>query len=287
MGSSVSCHPHGHTCWFSRFCVSLRLHRSSHRLSWVNFRWLDGGSLQWKTICPPTRREKEEAKDKVSSSAYQLQASEKWCVCWTDRLADRRIDYRPAIWIDEWVNQWPYQWIDLWINIRGNDRNDRCLCECDPSRKRQNYPTCRDYRLVIEKPLAEPHQRETSEKWIAPRTDLGLIDGLSLTLVDGTGGLQIGLIFGLVGLLAAWFGLGLGYWLLLGLFQGVSSDMLQEHHRSLPNQGIRQSVRNGILFGLISGLVSAFTYILITTLGSDLSSLLYPGLIFTSWEVAP
>ena len=40
------------------------------------------------------------------------------------------------------------------------------------------------------------------------------------------------------------------YWLLIGLFQGVSSDLFQEHQRTTPNQGIRRSLRNGLLLGI-------------------------------------
>ena len=45
---------------------------------------------------------------------------------------------------------------------------------------------------------------------------------------------------------------GLSVWLLLGLFQGVSSETIEDRHRVVPNQGIRRSARNSLVLGLIS-----------------------------------
>lgn len=41
-------------------------------------------------------------------------------------------------------------------------------------------------------------------------------------------------------------------WILLGLFQGVESSLIEDHVRRFPNQGIRRSLRNSIYLALIS-----------------------------------
>ena len=66
--------------------------------------------------------------------------------------------------------------------------------------------------------------------------------------------LHIGLIYGLS------YGISVGgeYWLLVGLFQGVSSHSLLEEQRTIPNQGIYYSIRNGLQLGLLSVVVSTF-----------------------------
>ncbi|HEX3641956.1 MAG TPA: hypothetical protein VHV10_11755, partial [Ktedonobacteraceae bacterium] len=69
---------------------------------------------------------------------------------------------------------------------------------------------------------------------------IGLIIGLST-------GLRAGLIGGL--------SLGLSYWLLLGLFQGISSETVEHHQRIVPNQGIRRSLSNGLILGLVSAAI--------------------------------
>ncbi len=91
-------------------------------------------------------------------------------------------------------------------------------------------------------------------------------------------GLGIGLVVGLVNLLiygqiaeplsALLYGLTyilLGLFfstLLIGLFSGLSSQLLDDHNRVKPNEGLRRSARNsrlvglsvGVLFGLVSGI---------------------------------
>src|SRR5207244_10651017 len=81
------------------------------------------------------------------------------------------------------------------------------------------------------------------------------------------------LIFGL----SAGLIVGLGYWLLLGLFNGLSSNILDEHRRLVPNQGMRRSARNGVLIGIISVFLSWLFCILIYGLYSGLSALLSNG----------
>jgi hypothetical protein len=74
-----------------------------------------------------------------------------------------------------------------------------------------------------------------------------------------TFGLSIGFGFGL--------SVGLGCWLLLGLFQGVSSETIEDQQRMVPNQGIRRSALNSLVFGLVSGLVGVLSYMLGHELG--------------------
>jgi len=111
----------------------------------------------------------------------------------------------------------------------------------------------------------------------------GLSSALGFAL---SGGLSVGLIYGLI--------VGLSFWLLLGLFQGVSSETIGDQHRVVPNQGIRRSARNSIILGLIStaiaglsaGLAYGLSYGLLGGLASglitwlSLSAELSSGLIF-------
>jgi hypothetical protein len=80
-------------------------------------------------------------------------------------------------------------------------------------------------------------------------------------------GLGNGLLFGLV------------FWALLGLFQGVSSETIRDHHRVVPNQGIRRSACNSLVLGLISTGIAWLSYGLIVWLGNGLSRGLLLGLI--------
>jgi len=55
----------------------------------------------------------------------------------------------------------------------------------------------------------------------------------------------------------------LGYWVVVGLFQGIASEQVEEQWRQVPGQGIRDSLRNCALMGGIScglfWLISAFS----------------------------
>jgi hypothetical protein len=55
--------------------------------------------------------------------------------------------------------------------------------------------------------------------------------------------------------LTSGLGAGLSYWVLIGLFNGLSSNRLDEHDYVVPNQGIRRSLRNGFYIGIISGFI--------------------------------
>ena len=47
--------------------------------------------------------------------------------------------------------------------------------------------------------------------------------------------------------------LGLLYWLLLGLYQSIVQERIEDQDRRVPNEGICQSLRNSLLLSLISG----------------------------------
>ena len=87
----------------------------------------------------------------------------------------------------------------------------------------------------------------------------GLLCGLSAGVRAGPGGiLNEALIYAVGDGLAV----GLSYWLFVALLQGVSGALLEEHHRIVPNQGIRLSARNGLFMGIIGACVSgAFAFL--------------------------
>ena len=81
-------------------------------------------------------------------------------------------------------------------------------------------------------------------------------------------------LLALSGLISVGVGCGLTYWLLLALFQGVSSHTLHEHSRIVPNQGIWNSLRNSVILVSLSMLVSGFAYVLSVLLRWELEMLL-------------
>jgi hypothetical protein len=100
----------------------------------------------------------------------------------------------------------------------------------------------------------------------------GLLGSSSMRLIGGVfsgligllvGGLFIGFLGGLLAGLIGGLGVGvfsiLLSWLCMSLLEGLSSKMLREQERIVPNEGIHRSVLNsvviGLCFGLFSGLV--------------------------------
>ncbi len=78
--------------------------------------------------------------------------------------------------------------------------------------------------------------------------------------------------------------IALSYWFLLGLLQGVSSDTLDEKHRLIPNQGIRDSASNSLRIGVIGTLVTCLAYLLSNFLLGFLSEI--PSHFFASTQPA-
>jgi serine/threonine protein kinase len=74
--------------------------------------------------------------------------------------------------------------------------------------------------------------------------------------------------------LIAGLSIGFSYWLILGLFQGVSSTTIEDRHRSRPNQGIHQSGRNGLTLGLVGGAVCGLICCLALFLNIELNTIL-------------
>lgn len=84
----------------------------------------------------------------------------------------------------------------------------------------------------------------------------GLGDGLS----DGLkAGLTSGLIYGVC--------IGLTYWFLLGLYQGINQKHLESQDRRRFNQGLHRTFRNGVLLSLLGAMVITGTSILTVALG--------------------
>jgi serine/threonine protein kinase/DNA polymerase III delta prime subunit len=145
--------------------------------------------------------------------------------------------------------------------------------------------------------LAKRHMYTTLRVMTLIGLLVGLISGLNVGLGYAGSGvlswtlLQSGLHDGLRDGLRAGLGIGLSFWFLLGLFQGVSSETIEDHHRVVPNQGIRRSARNSLVFGLIStaivwsicglsvGLISGPSVGLISGLSVGLSAGLLAGLL--------
>jgi serine/threonine protein kinase len=61
----------------------------------------------------------------------------------------------------------------------------------------------------------------------------------------------------------------IGGLLVSGLLSGLSNERLDDHHRIVPNQGIRYSARNGRRFGCLTGLACGLIYALIIKLIDD------------------
>ncbi|HLZ63080.1 MAG TPA: protein kinase [Ktedonosporobacter sp.] len=91
--------------------------------------------------------------------------------------------------------------------------------------------------------------------WLDNALSFGLGNALSFGLINGLGG-------------------GLGYWGLLGLYQGMKQEHLEDQDRQQFNQGIRRSLRNGLLISLIGTIIISA----IGILGGGLANVLRDGL---------
>jgi hypothetical protein len=71
---------------------------------------------------------------------------------------------------------------------------------------------------------------------------------------------------------------GLGIVVTLAGLRGVSYEVLDTHHRTRPNEGIRNSLRNGVVFGLVYGLlVGVLSGVLLTVVRLVALTHLPPG----------
>jgi serine/threonine protein kinase len=120
---------------------------------------------------------------------------------------------------------------------------------------------------------------------------LGLVNrGLSAILDPSNIGFILSTTwnFGIVGHgLPLGLSVGLGYWFLLGLPQGVSSDVLDDNDRHIPNQGIRNSALNGVRISIITALTIGF----VLSLSNFISNFIFPFFLFfpqfvngSSWQ---
>jgi hypothetical protein len=55
-------------------------------------------------------------------------------------------------------------------------------------------------------------------------------------------------------------GFGLSYWLLIGLLQGVSREIIGDQQRIAPNQGIHRSAFNGLVLGCIGAMITELSF---------------------------
>lgn len=96
---------------------------------------------------------------------------------------------------------------------------------------------------------------------------IGVAYGISNGLdKDVTHALSNGPVSGL----AYGLSIALSYWLLVALFQGLSSNRLDDRQRILPDEGIRRSLRNVLYVSIISAIIGILIY--------ALSNILYFGL---------
>lgn len=92
--------------------------------------------------------------------------------------------------------------------------------------------------------------------------------------------LGVGLSYGLNYGLAYGFIAGLSYWLLVGLFQGASSETVEHRLRVAPNQRIRHSLRKGLILGVVSSIIVGLIAFLSIGLLIELSYGLKYGLLY-------
>ncbi len=93
-------------------------------------------------------------------------------------------------------------------------------------------------------------------KWSWRRLGRGLLS---------PGHLRITVLLTCIGVIFAWLGqglsqglsvglsVGLSYWCLLGLFQGIAQEQIDDQDRRIANQGIQRSLHNSLIMGIIGG----------------------------------
>ncbi len=88
---------------------------------------------------------------------------------------------------------------------------------------------------------------------------LGITALIILPIIGFTLGSFVAPIIALIVILAYAVGYGPSYWLLLGLYNGLKQENVDEQSRDQFNQGIRCSLRNGLLISLIGAIIIATT----------------------------
>jgi serine/threonine protein kinase/DNA polymerase III delta prime subunit len=90
-------------------------------------------------------------------------------------------------------------------------------------------------------------------------------------------GVNAGLSLGLSGVL----NIGLSYWCLLGLFQGIAQERIDNQDRRIANQGIHRSLHNSVIMAIIGGgvigSIGILSYWLILQLTSGLNNVVSHG----------
>ncbi len=109
--------------------------------------------------------------------------------------------------------------------------------------------------------------------------------GLSMGPSNGrSAGLSFVLSMGLIDVLSIGLSVGLSigsaYWLLLGLWNGLSRETLDDHLRTRPNQGILRSVHTALLVGGLTGIVCFMVSLLNQFIANFFFNGLSMGLIF-------
>jgi hypothetical protein len=74
-----------------------------------------------------------------------------------------------------------------------------------------------------------------------------LFTGITTIFLTLNNGLSLGIGGGL--------SFGLSYWCLLGLFQGIAQEQVEDQDRRIANQGIHRSLRNSVIMGIVSGTI--------------------------------
>ena len=112
----------------------------------------------------------------------------------------------------------------------------------------------------------------------------GLSQGLGPGLNQGWGqGLNWGLSWGLSQGLSWGLSWGLSCWFLLGLFQGISRERIDDRDRRAFNRGVHDSLRNGLFMSMASALIIGMASVLSWGLSYELSYGLHYGL---SWGLS-
>jgi hypothetical protein len=116
-------------------------------------------------------------------------------------------------------------------------------------------------------------QREHLKNSLLVLLTVGLAYGISYGFNTGlSGGLSNGLANGVAFGIGYALSLALCYWLILGLFQGLSAESIDNRQRIKPNEGIRRSMRNMLIIAIIGICVGMFIYIGSNTLYTSLKN---------------